>query len=100
MAEKKANTGFAKNPLTQEETDRRAKKIIMGASYGGDELNDEISDEDLEKIKVKPVLMRVPVAQYKKLLKIKKMTGLTMNGVCCDLIWTAIKLKLTELGED
>ncbi|HEY9535901.1 MAG TPA: hypothetical protein VIQ77_15295 [Mucilaginibacter sp.] len=101
MADKKSNEGFAKNPLTDAERERLAKKIIMGAAYGGgNETDDEVSDEDLEKTKVKPILIRVPVAQYKKLLKIKKMTGLTMNGVCCDLIWTAIKLKLTELGED
>lgn len=95
----KDNKGFVKNPLTEKEKELKAKKFLMGANPEPTP-EDELTEEDTAKNKIHAIMLRVPMAHYKKLLKIKKATGLTMNGVCLDLLWSAMKQKLIDLGID
>jgi hypothetical protein len=91
--------GFVANPiggkeLSQEEKDKLAKKFLHGANP------EEEDEERSEKSKTKTILIRAPESYHKNLLKIRKITGMTINGVCLELLWPAIKQKLKDLGID
>ena len=87
--------GFTKPPLSQKEKEKLEKKFLEGANPENQEDSDE---EFLEEIKTKTILIRAPVSYHKNLLRIRKVTGMTINGVCLELLWPAIKQKLKDLG--
>ena len=70
---------------------------MEGASQDVQEENEE---ELLEEMKTKTIIIRAPISYHKNLLKIRKVTGITINGTCLELLWSAIKQKLKELGID
>ena len=89
--------GFIKPPLSQKEREKLEKKFLEGASQDVQEENEE---ELLEEMKTKTIIIRAPISYHKNLLKIRKVTGITINGICLELLWSAIKQKLKELGID
>lgn len=89
--------GFTKPPLSQKEKEKLEKKFMEGANPDAQEEHEE---EPLEEIKTKTIIIRAPVSYHQNLLKIRKVTGMTINGVCLELLWPAIKQKLKDLGID
>jgi hypothetical protein len=89
--------GFVKPPLSQKEKEKLEKKFMEGANPDAQE---EQEEEPLGEIKTKTIIIRAPVSYHQNLLKIRKITGMTINGVCLELLWPAIKQKLKDLGID
>jgi len=89
--------GFTKPPLSQKEREKLEKKFLEGANHNTQE---EYEDESIEEIKTKAIIIRAPVSYHKNLQKIRKVTGMTINGICLELLWPAIKQKLKDLGVD
>ena len=89
--------GFIKPPLSQKEREKLEKKFLEGA---GQDVQEENEEELLEEIKTKTIIIRAPISYHKNLLKIRQVTGMTINGICLELLWPAIKQKLKELGID
>lgn len=89
--------GFTKPPLSQKEREKLEKKFLEGAAYPDAQ---EEQEEQPEEIKTKTIIIRAPSSYHKNLLKIRKVTGMTINGICLELLWPAIKQKLKDLGID
>jgi hypothetical protein len=88
--------GFTKPPLSTKEKEKLEKKFLEGFNPEAEEQQ----NEELEEIKTKTIIIRAPVSYHKNLLKIRQVTGMTINGVCLELLWPAIKQKLKDLGID
>jgi hypothetical protein len=88
--------GFTKPPLSTKEKEKLEKKFLEGFSQDAQ----EEQNEEPEEIKTKTIIIRAPVSYHKNLLKIRQVTGMTINGVCLELLWPAIKQKLKDLGID
>lgn len=90
---------FTKPPLSKKEIEKLEKKFLEGANPDAQEDQEEESSI-VEEIKVKQIIIRAPISYHKNLLKIRKVTGMTINGICLELLWSAIKQKLKDLGID
>ena len=90
--------GFTKPPLSQKEKEKLEKKFLEGANPDAQEEHD--AEDPIEEIKTKTIIIRAPASYHKNLLKIRKVTGMTINGICLELLWPAIKQKLKDLGID
>lgn len=86
----KKRSMYIQPPLSNEQKERIAKKILAGADSKADE--PELS-------KNRPITIRIPDAYHRDIEKIHRITGLTKNGVCIELFRVAIRLKLKELEE-
>jgi hypothetical protein len=91
------NKGFKKAPLSSKEKERLEKQFLEGANV---ETPSNDKEELLDAIKTKTLIIRAPASYHQNILKIRKMTGMTINAVCLDLLWPAIKQKLKDLGID
>jgi hypothetical protein len=87
--------GFVKPPLSEKEKEKLEKKFLEGANP---EAQEEPMEELLEKLKTKTIIIRAPISYHQNLIKIRKITGMTINAVCLELLWPAIKQKLKDLG--
>ena len=87
--------GFVKAPLSQKEKEILEKRFLEGANPDHEE---ETKEELLEKLKTKIIIIRAPISYHQNLIKIRKVTGMTINAVCLELLWPAIKQKLKDLG--
>ena len=90
--------GFSKPPLSQKEREKLEKKFLDGANPDAQEEHEE--PEEVEELKIKTLIIRAPESYHKNILKIRKVTGMTINGICLELLWPAIKQKLKDLGID
>jgi hypothetical protein len=90
-------SGFkpAPKPLSPDEQKRRFAEILNGANPE----EDSAIETKETAIETKPMTVRVTVEQYKKLVRLRHKTGMSMNAVCLDLIWTGLKAKIAEFGD-
>lgn len=92
----KPKKGFSKVPLTAEKKERLADKFIESAGK-----IPEIDNSKRKSLgKTKPLYLRAPQSYHDDLQEIMKLTGLSMNAVCLELLRHGIKEKLKELKED
>ena len=88
-------TGFIKPPLSKKEKERLEKKFIEGANTDTQEEPEQVVLDDLQ---IKTIIIRAPVSYHQNLIKIRKVTGMSVNAICLELLWPAIKQKLETLG--
>jgi hypothetical protein len=82
---------FSKPPLTLSEKEKLANQFIEGANK---KLDIEVP------VKTKTLFLRAPESYYDDIHKIMKLTGLSMNAICLELLRPAIKQKLKEIKEE
>jgi len=87
---------FANPLLTDKEIKDKTKKILAGADIDKD-IDDDIKPEKQE---THAVMVRIPIAQYKKMLRIQSLTGKSLNAICLDFMWNGIKQTLKELEDE
>lgn len=86
--EKKKKSMFSNPPLTPEQKEKLAQKLIAGAG--------KVPGEE-EVHKNRAITIRIPDQYHRDIEKIHRKTGLTRNAVCIELLRVAIRQKLKEL---
>ena len=97
------NNKFKKPPLTKAEKDVLAEKFIQNSdSIAGDVQKEYVAHvtKGLIKQAIKPLYLRAPESYWNDIQEIMRLTGLTMNAVCLELLRPVIKKKLKELKEE
>jgi hypothetical protein len=91
MDNKKSRFSQPPKPLTEEQKEKLANKIMDAA---------EPKEEQHNLSKNRPITIRIPDKQHRDIEKIHQLTGLTKNAICIELLRVAINLKLKELDEN
>jgi hypothetical protein len=92
MATNKLKKTFSKPPLSPTEKEKRAQEIMEGVDKYKNEGESVIG-------KARAFQLRMPESYYKDLIEIKKLSGVTINGICLELLRPAIKQRLKEIRE-
>jgi di/tricarboxylate transporter len=88
MSDKKS--GFSQPPIKQIDKQKLAEKIIK----------DGIPKNEIEAVKKVSIILRIPESLADDITTIKKLTGMTRNSVCIELLKNATKIKLKQLLEE
>ncbi len=90
MATDKLKKDFSRPSLSYTKKEKLARKTIENAHKEKSEVEAKIG-------KTRAFQLRMPESYYKDLIEIKRLSGVTINGICLELLRPAIKQRLNEL---
>lgn len=89
--------GFSQPPLSVEEKLAKEKEFL---NFDKNPQEENVKPRPVKE-STKAIFIRAPESYWQELQEITRITGLTMNAVCLEILRKGIKNKLKELnGED
>jgi hypothetical protein len=93
--------GFVRPPLSEEEKLKVAQKFIQSAGFQASETIENLpaTVERPKSSRIVKLNLRVPESFRYDIKQIEEFTGLTMNAICTQILWSGLKKTLKEIGD-